>query len=83
MVTIRLARGGVKKRPFYHITVADSRKARNKRFIERVGYFNPLARGAEERLRIDLERISYWREQGAQVSARVLGLLKEAKKNAA
>ena len=83
MVTIRLARGGVKKRPFYHITVADSRKARNKRFIERVGFFNPLARGAEERLRIDLERISHWREQGAQVSARVLGLLKEAKKNAA
>ena len=83
MVTIRLARGGVKKRPFYHITVADSRKARNKRFIERVGFFNPLARGAEERLRIDLERISYWREQGAQVSVRVLGLLKEAKKNAA
>jgi small subunit ribosomal protein S16 len=83
MVTIRLARGGVKKRPFYHITVADSRKARNKRFIERVGFFNPLARGAEERLRIDLERISYWRDQGAQVSERVLGLLKEAKKNAA
>ena len=83
MVTIRLARGGVKKRPFYHITVADSRKARNKRFIERVGFFNPLARGAEERLRIDLDRISYWREQGAQVSVRVLGLLKEAKKNAA
>ena len=53
MVTIRLARGGVKKRPFYHITVADSRKARNKRFIERVGFFNPLARGAEERLRIE------------------------------
>ncbi len=83
MVTIRLARGGVKKRPFYHITVADPRKARNKRFIERVGFFNPLARGAEERLRIDLERISYWRDQGAQVSERVLGLLKEAKKNAA
>ena len=83
MVTIRLARGGAKKRPFYHITVADSRKARNKRFIERVGFFNPLARGAEERLRIDLDRISYWREQGAQVSVRVLGLLKEAKKNAA
>ena len=83
MVTILLARGGVNKRPFYHITVADSRKARNKRFIERVGFFNPLARGAEERLRIDLERISYWRDQGAQVSARVLGLLKEAKKNAA
>jgi small subunit ribosomal protein S16 len=83
MVTIRLARGGAKKRPFYHITVADSRKARNKRFIERVGFFNPLARGAEERLRIDFERISYWRGHGAQVSDRVLSLLKEADKNAA
>ncbi len=83
MVTIRLARGGAKKRPFYHITVADSRKARNKRFIERVGFFNPLARGAEEKLRIDHERVSYWRSQGAQASARVLALLKEAQKNAA
>ena len=60
MVTIRLARGGSKKRPFYHLTVTDSRKPRNGRFIERVGFFNPIARGAEERLRVDLERVDYW-----------------------
>ena len=56
MVTIRLARGGAKKRPFYHITVSDSRNARDARYIERIGFFNPVARGAEERLRIDLDR---------------------------
>ena len=58
MVTIRLARGGAKKRPFYHLTVSDSRKSRDGRFIERVGFFNPVARGQEERLRVDLERIT-------------------------
>ena len=57
MVTIRLSRGGSKKRPFYHLTVADSRKARNSRYIERVGFFNPIARGGEERLRVDLARV--------------------------
>ncbi len=83
MVTIRLARGGAKKRPFYHITVSDSRRARDKRYIERVGFFNPLARGAEQRLKVDLERVAYWRGQGANVSDRVSALLKEAEKTAA
>ena len=78
MVTIRLARGGAKKRPFYHLTVCDSRKARNGRFIERVGFFNPVAKGQEERLRIDTDRISYWQGQGAQLSERVAKLVKEA-----
>ena len=71
MVTIRLARGGSKKRPFYHLTVTDSRKSRNGRFIERVGFFNPVARGQEERLRIDTDRVEYWQGQGAQLSERV------------
>lgn len=78
MVTIRLARGGAKKRPFYHITVADSRRARDSRFIERIGFFNPVARGQEERLRLDLERMAYWQSQGAQVSPRVASLAKDA-----
>ncbi|WP_075185610.1 30S ribosomal protein S16 [Teredinibacter haidensis] len=77
MVSIRLARGGSKKRPFYHLTVADSRKARNGRYIERVGFFNPIARGQEERLRVDSERLEYWQGQGAQISDRVAKLLKE------
>lgn len=76
MVTIRLARGGSKKRPFYHLTVADSRNPRNGRFIERVGFFNPIARGQEERLRVDLDRVDYWVGQGAQVSERVASLVK-------
>ena len=78
MVTIRLARGGSKKRPFYHLTVSDSRNARNGRFIERVGFFNPVARGQEERLRVDNERIEYWLSQGAQLSVRVARLVKDA-----
>ncbi|MEM1114569.1 MAG: 30S ribosomal protein S16 [Pseudomonadota bacterium] len=78
MVTIRLSRGGAKKRPFYHLTVTDSRKARDGRFIERVGFFNPIARGQEERLRIDVARIEYWQGQGAQLSERVAKLVKEA-----
>ncbi|GED23701.1 30S ribosomal protein S16 [Halomonas sabkhae] len=82
MVTIRLARGGAKKRPFYHLAVTDSRKPRDGRFIERLGFFNPVARGQEERLRIDLDRISQWQEQGAQLSARVAELVKEARKQA-
>ena len=80
MVTIRLARGGAKKRPFYHLTVTDSRKARDSRFIERVGFFNPVARGQEERLRVDQERVQYWISQGAQPSERVAQLLKAAGK---
>jgi len=78
MVTIRLARGGSKKRPFYHLTVSDSRNARNGRFIERVGFFNPVARGQEERLRIDAERVAYWKSQGAQLSERVAKLVKDS-----
>jgi small subunit ribosomal protein S16 len=77
MVTIRLARGGAKKRPFYHLTVTDSRNSRNGRFIERVGFFNPGARGQEVRLQIDTDRVQYWQGQGAQVSERVAKLLKD------
>jgi small subunit ribosomal protein S16 len=75
MVTIRLSRSGAKKRPFYHLTVTDSRNARDGRFIERVGFYNPVARGQEERLRVDRDRIQYWQGQGAQLSARVEKLL--------
>lgn len=78
MVIIRLARGGSKKRPFYHLTVTDSRKSRDGRFIERVGFFNPVARGQEESLRIDRDRIDHWVSQGAQTSERVAQLLKGA-----
>ena len=77
MVTIRLALGGSKKRPFYHVHVTDSRKSRDGRYIERVGFFNPVARGQEERLRIDSERVDYWVSKGAQCSPRVQKLLKE------
>ncbi|WP_251976957.1 30S ribosomal protein S16 [Salinicola avicenniae] len=80
MVTIRLARGGAKKRPFYHLAVSDSRVSRDGRFIERVGFFNPIARGQEERLRVDLERIAHWQSHGAQMSERVAELVKEARK---
>lgn len=78
MVTIRLARGGSKKRPFYHLTVADSRKARDGRFVERIGFFNPVATGGEVRLSVDQERANYWISQGAQPSERVAQLLKKA-----
>ena len=78
MVTIRLARAGSKKRPFYHVQVTDSRKPRDGRFIERLGFFNPVARGQEERLRVDTERAQQWIKQGAQPSDRVSSLLKEA-----
>lgn len=76
MVTIRMSRGGAKKRPFYQIVVTDSRNRRDGRFIERVGFFNPVARGNEDRLRIDRERVDYWLSQGAQTSERVASLLK-------
>ena len=82
MVTIRLARGGSKKRPFYHLTVADSRNARNGRFVERVGFFNPVAAGAEIRLSVNDERVNYWLSQGAKPSERVASLLKEAQASA-
>ncbi|MES9906576.1 MAG: 30S ribosomal protein S16 [Sedimenticola sp.] len=83
MVTIRLARTGAKKRPFYHIVVADSRKPRDGRYIERLGFFNPIATGGEERLRLDRSRIDHWVSQGAQASDRVNKLMKEAAKAAA
>jgi small subunit ribosomal protein S16 len=82
MVTIRLARGGSKKRPFYHLTVTNSRSARDGRFLERIGFFNPVARGQEERFRVDMARVEYWLGSGAQVSDRVAQLLREAKKAA-
>ena len=78
MVTIRLSRGGSKKRPFYHVTVTDSRNSRDGRSIERVGFFNPIARGQEARLRIDLDRIDAWVQKGAQISPRVARLMKDA-----
>ena len=79
MLTIRLARSGAKKRPFYHVSVADSRMPRDGRFVERVGYYNPIASGQEIRLELDIERIDYWIGQGAQPSDRVLNLLKQNK----
>ncbi len=82
MVTIRLQRGGAKKRPFYQLVVADSRRARNGRFIENIGFFNPTAQGQAERLRVDLERVEYWVGVGASLSDRVSSLVKEAKKSA-
>ncbi len=83
MVTIRLSRGGSKKRPFYHIVVADSRRSRDGRFIEQIGFFNPVARGQEERLRVQLDRIEHWVGLGAQVSDRVSALADQARKAAA
>ncbi|UCE88224.1 MAG: 30S ribosomal protein S16 [Pseudomonadota bacterium] len=75
MVTIRLARGGAKKRPFYHIVVTDSRNKRDGRYIERIGFFNPIAAGAEVKLSVDKERADYWIGQGAKPSERVAKLL--------
>jgi small subunit ribosomal protein S16 len=82
MVTIRLARAGAKKRPFYHIVVADSRRARDGRYIERVGFFNPIAVGGEESLRIEKERVDHWVSKGAKPSDRVAKLLKDHAKAA-
>jgi small subunit ribosomal protein S16 len=83
MVKIRLSRGGAKKQPFYHIVVMDGRKARDGRNIERIGFFNPVARGQEQRLRVDLERVDYWTGVGAEVSDRVKSLVSEARSAAA
>lgn len=82
MVTIRLARGGAKKRPFYHIVVTDSRSPRDGRSIETVGYFNPIAAGKDIKLHLENERIKHWISKGAQMSDRVAHLLKMASKEA-
>ena len=81
MLTIRLSRAGAKKRPFFHITVADSRKPRDGRFVERVGFFNPIASGKEVRLDLNHERLDYWVSKGAQISDRVLFLMKQEKES--
>lgn len=78
MVVIRLARGGAKKRPYYRIMVADRRRASTGRALEQVGFFNPVAKEGEERLRVDRERVEHWISVGAKPSDRVAKLLKEA-----
>jgi small subunit ribosomal protein S16 len=78
MVTIRMSRSGAKKRPYYTVVVTDSRSKRDGRCIERVGFFNPLAQGQEETLRLDMERVKHWISQGAQTSARVTKLIEQA-----
>lgn len=83
MVTIRLARHGAKKNPFFHVTVADRTAKRDGRFIERIGFYNPVARGQDERTRIDLERVDYWLSVGAQPSERVRQLIDSARRAAA
>ncbi len=83
MVSIRLSRAGAKKRPFYHVVVTDSRNRRDGRYIERVGFFNPVGKDHEENLRIDIERIDYWISQGAKPSDRVASLLTSHRKAAA
>lgn len=80
MVSIRLSRGGAKKRPFYEIVVADSRSPRSGRIIERLGLFNPVARGQSPRLRLNLERLDKWVADGAQMSDRVVSLAKEQRR---
>ena len=82
MVKIRLTRGGAKKRPFYHIIVTDSRSARDGRNIERVGFYNPVAQGAEKRVELNLERIKHWVDNGAQLTDKVADLYKQAGKAA-
>jgi small subunit ribosomal protein S16 len=79
MVTIRLSRGGAKKRPFYHVVATDKRNSRDGRYIERLGFYNPLAAAHEETLRVDAERVKHWISKGAQPSDRVQYLLKEHK----
>lgn len=79
MVTIRLSRGGAKRKPFYHVVIADSRSRRDGRYIERVGFFNPVAQGQEEAVRLDIERIDHWLLQGAQPTDRVAKLIKDSR----
>lgn len=82
MVVIRLARAGAKKRPFYHIVVTDSRRRRDANYIESIGYFNPVARGQETRLHLDIQKLTNWQSLGAQLSDRVAALTKEYNKMA-
>ncbi|WP_374247979.1 30S ribosomal protein S16 [Thermomonas sp.] len=82
MVKIRLTRGGAKKRPFYHIIVTDSRSARDGRNIERVGFYNPVAQGAEKRVELDTARLKFWLDNGAQLTDKVAELYKQAAKAA-
>ncbi len=82
MVVIRLARAGAKKRPFYHIVVTDSRKRRDSSYITSIGYYNPIARGGEVRLHLELDQLNHWEGKGAQLSDRVASLAKEHKKAA-
>jgi len=77
MVVIRLARGGAKKRPFFNMVVADSRRSRDGRFIERIGFYNPKAPEGQERLRIDNARLTHWKSKGAQLSHTVARLVKQ------
>ena len=82
MVKIRLTRGGAKKRPFYHIIVTDVRSARDGRNIERVGFYNPVAQGAEKRIELDLDRVKHWVDNGARLTDKVADLYKQAAKAA-
>lgn len=83
MVVIRLSRGGAKARPFYNIVVADKRNRRDGRFIERIGFYNPLAKGGEEAIRIAQDRLTYWTGVGAQPSDTVARLVNQAAAKAA
>jgi small subunit ribosomal protein S16 len=83
MVVIRLSRGGAKNRPFYNIVVADSRNPRDGRFVERVGFYNPLAKDGEEAVRIAMDRLTYWQSKGAQASDTVMRLVRKQNKKAA
>jgi small subunit ribosomal protein S16 len=77
MVVIRLARGGAKKRPFYNMVVTDSRSRRDGRFVERIGFYNPVAAANEQGLRVDMQRLGYWQEKGAQLSPTVQRLVRQ------
>lgn len=83
MVVIRLSRAGAKKRPFYNMVVTDSRKRRDGGYIERIGYYNPVARGQEIRLHLEIDKLDHWQSVGAQLSDRVSALVKEYRKKQA
>jgi small subunit ribosomal protein S16 len=82
MVTIRLARAGAKKRPFYHVVATEKRSSRDGRFIERLGHYNPNAQGQEQKLVVDIAKVEQWQKNGAQISERVAFLIKSAAKAA-